>query len=187
MLRAPVVPVVPTTCCTCCTPIMPVAFRYEVMLSCWNETVPQRPTFSELQTKFDRMLSAEGNNPYIDFSINPNSLCYQVADVDEGDISDDHLQVAPPGANRRSIISGRARLGSELSANVSCSSSRQVSPASSIDLEKPGLAPPTPEKALTVNTGGSGRRPHSMVLPRARSPQRVDEDRLVWHRVYRPQ
>ena len=154
------------------------------MLSCWNEAVPQRPSFTNLQTKLDRLLSTEGSNPYIDFSINPNNLCYQVAD--ENDTANTHLNVAQPGANRRSILSGK--LGSDLSVNAShssCKSLLQDSPTSSVsaDMMKAGRASPTLEKPHASLLGGgiteSSRRPRSMMVLRGQSPsQKLDEDRL---------
>lgn len=152
------------------------------MLSCWNESVPNRPSFANLQTELDRLLSAEGSSQYIDFSINPNDLCYQVDD--ENDTLNNHLRVALPGANRRS-----SRLERELSPNISRSSSKsflQDSPTSSIgaDMMKSGSASPTLEKPQAMNPlsflseKDSGRRPRSMMLLRNQSPsQKLDEDR----------
>ena len=149
--------------------------RYELMLSCWNENVPQRPSFAKLQTTLDKMLEIEVNNPYIDFSINPNSLCYQVAD--ENEPANGLLQITQPGANKRN-----SRLGSGLSMNISRSSSKSLlpeSPTSSLG----GCTSPTLEKphgiAFEEEESGAGRRPRSMMLLRGRSPsqRKPDEDR----------
>lgn len=53
------------------------------MLSCWQEDVTKRPTFNVLKSKFDGILS-QGSQTYVDFSINPDKLCYTM----EGDESD---------------------------------------------------------------------------------------------------
>lgn len=156
------------------------------MLSCWNEVVPHRPSFANLQTKLDHILSAEGNNPYMDFSINPNSLCYQVAD--EMDMPNNLLHVTQSAAaNRRSVIS--SKLGSDLSVNTVHSSSKSIvqdSPASSMggsDIMK-GCASPTKPHATNplgfLEDEGSSRRPRSMMLLGRRSPtHNMDEDRLL--------
>lgn len=49
-------------------------YSYEIMLSCWNESVSKRPTFITLQSKFEHMLLSV-ENVYIDFSIDPEVLC----------------------------------------------------------------------------------------------------------------
>ena len=53
-----------------------VPCSYEVMLSCWHASVSERPTFTALQATFE-MLMSEGDNTYIDFSINPELQYYK--------------------------------------------------------------------------------------------------------------
>ena len=177
----------------------PPLLRYEIMLSCWTESVPQRPTFATLQKQLDHMLAAEGSNPYIDFSINPNSLCYQVADEMEpsanatttatatGDAAvEGHLLVARNAGRSTSSLSRTS------SADISRASSKKSlqqgnSPVSSVGSDlalKSGRASPTgfPEKphGLSAEESGDGgiQRPRSMMLLRGQSPSRKeDEDR----------
>ena len=47
------------------------------MLSCWHASVSERPTFTALQASFELMLMSEGDNAYIDFSINPELQYYK--------------------------------------------------------------------------------------------------------------
>ena len=47
------------------------------MLSCWHASVSERPTFAALQATFELMLMSEGDNAYIDFSINPELQYYK--------------------------------------------------------------------------------------------------------------
>ncbi len=53
------------------------------MLSCWKENVPDRPAFADLQEMFDSML--EQDNPYINFSIDPDKLYYNI-DAEENNL-----------------------------------------------------------------------------------------------------
>ncbi len=53
------------------------------MLSCWKENVPDQPSFADLQEMFDSMLAQD--NPYINFSIDPNKLYYNI-DAEENDL-----------------------------------------------------------------------------------------------------
>ena len=165
--------------------------RYEIMLSCWNEVVAKRPSFTDLQTSLDRMLAAQSDNTYIDFSINPTNLCYQVADeMTATPASNGLLHVMPRGSNRGSKVISRP---------VSCISGK-ISPTSSMHPLKdvpdshPG-APrkfartpsPTMEKPHMSNPASAGadgkdegRRPRSMMLLQGRSEERskvLDDDR----------
>lgn len=160
------------------------------MLSCWNETVPQRPSFASLQAKLDRMLSAEGSNPYIDFSINPNNLCYQVAD-DTDTPSNGFLHVQSSGNKRRSQLSSQH--GSDSSVNISMgqschSSSRSLCRTSSAAPKVRWTRTPSPtfEKPRAANPpgfAGEGRRPRSVMLLRSGggggggASQTADDDR----------
>ena len=150
--------------------------RYEIMLSCWNETVPQRPSFATLRAKLDQMLSAEGNNPYVDFSINPNNLCYQVAD--DADASPNGLLHALPSGNKRrsQISSKRSSVTSFHNISPSGSIGRSASPAPRVrwartpspKVEKPHAANP-----MCVE---EKERPRSMMLLRNTA---TDDDRLT--------
>ena len=48
------------------------------MIKCWDEQPQNRPSFTELRSKFDGMLTADNqDNSYIDFHcIDPTNLCY---------------------------------------------------------------------------------------------------------------
>ena len=132
------------------------------MLSCWHEGVAQRPSFSNLQTKLDCMLSVEGNSPYIDFNINPSDLCYQVADeINHGTGHPPNSLLVPSGDKRKSIVS--SRFGSQASSR---SSLHMESPNSSMcsQLGKSIQDSPTIERPRAMFQEGDGsRRPHSMV------------------------
>lgn len=153
------------------------------MLTCWNETVSLRPSFSDLQAKLDRMLSTEGNNPYIDFSINPNNLCYQVADESDAQ-SNGLLHIQPNGTKIRNQLSFRR--GSNTSVNISHSSSKnllQGSRSPSPSLRCARTPSPTMEKPHATNScfevEESSRRPRSMMLLRGRDmSQKTDDDRF---------
>ena len=57
--------------------------RYELMLHCWQEEPEERPSFSNLRSKFSAMLQAGSANPYIDLQVDEKAAYYQVKD-DEG-------------------------------------------------------------------------------------------------------
>ena len=47
------------------------------MLMCWNEQVQERPSFSDLRSKFDAMLLADKKDEYIDLhNIDQSKLYY---------------------------------------------------------------------------------------------------------------
>ena len=54
-----------------------MTFRYDIMLMCWNEEPWKRPTFTELRSRFDAMLLADGKEEYIDLRIDHSKLYYQ--------------------------------------------------------------------------------------------------------------
>ena len=135
------------------------------MLSCWHEGVAQRPSFSNLQSKLDRMLSAEGNSPYLDFNINPSDLCYQVADeINHGTGHPPNNLPLPSGDKRKSIIS-RSSLHMESPTSSMCSQLVHDSPT----IEKP--------HTYLLQEGDERRRPHSMMLLQRQTPAQVDDDR----------
>ena len=155
--------------------------RYEIMLSCWNEEVTKRPSFKDLQTTLDHLLAAESNNTYIDFSIDPENLCYQVAD-----------EVVPPSSNgllhtETRSSKQRSRFGSRPGSDAS----NKVTPSSSSNcLEDSQPSPPrryartpspTIEKPHVTNLGGESReesrRPRSMMLLWSSSATPADDDR----------
>ena len=48
------------------------------MLMCWNEQAQERPSFSDLRSKFEAMLLEDKNDEYIDFHrIDQSKLYYQ--------------------------------------------------------------------------------------------------------------
>ena len=54
--------------------------RYDIMLMCWNEQAQERPSFSDLRSKFDAMLLEEQKDEYIDFevhNVDQSKLSYQ--------------------------------------------------------------------------------------------------------------
>ena len=148
------------------------------MLSCWTEEPTKRLTFKELQTKFDSMLSAEGNNPYIDFSINPDKLCYTAEVDEEADLIPNNFSHVPsPAANRKSLQLSELRATRSGSTHSSSRSLLHDSPA------KSRSASPMSEKLHAVNLlsfhnaeKDDLQRPHSMVLPQNRDSE---EDRYV--------
>ena len=134
------------------------------MLSCWHEEATKRLSFSELQAKFDNMLSTQGNNPYIDFSINPEKLCYTLeADESEAPLTS-HLRL--PSA-RTEFPSD---LGIPSSRNTSCSSVKSLLQRMNDSARKSCSPLPTSEKLHASNAtslkveGRVTERPSSMTL-----------------------
>lgn len=68
---------------------------YEIMLSCWQVAVKERLTFTELQAKFELMLASDGDNAYIDFSIN-SEMQYYKAEQDEDKVASEKSHPLPP-------------------------------------------------------------------------------------------
>ena len=84
------------------------------MLSCWDASTDKRPTFLVLLSKFESLLSEEGN-PYIDFTIDPEMQCYneEEAESDEEDFSEDTASVFSGGDQRSSRISSGSQEGND--------------------------------------------------------------------------
>ena len=84
------------------------------MLSCWDASTDKRPTFLVLLSKFESLLSEEGN-PYIDFTINPEMQCYneEEAESDEEDFAEDTASVFSGGDQRSSRISAGSQEGND--------------------------------------------------------------------------
>lgn len=150
------------------------------MLSCWNEVASKRPSFLYLQMNLDRMLAAESNNAYIDFSINPENLCYQVADEVTSPTSDGlvraRLRDSRHGSRPLSMASNR--ISPSPSANLKESSASHAGPP-----QRFARTPsPTVEKPHASNSlgfgdeGKDGRRPHSMMLLQSRSGNAATDD-----------
>ena len=135
------------------------------MLMCWNEQPQKRPKFTELRSKFDAMLLAEGKDAYIDLRIDNDKPYYQLDTA--ATVAANGVRLSP-NPNRRSFVpstnSGiNSRSGSkECSPNplhtpnfspshksqASCCSSAHVSPRKS-DFGGRGL---------TLSTSSFGRQ-----------------------------
>lgn len=55
-------------------------FRYEIMLECWQEHPNDRPTFSQLRSKFSTLLLANVDDPYMILEVDDAKPYYQVAE-----------------------------------------------------------------------------------------------------------
>ena len=87
------------------------------MMECWNARSCDRPTFTQLRAVFDRMLSSQKDNPYIQFSINTSHPYYNLfptelisgADEDAEDSQElcccDEAVLAPGSVNERAPTS----------------------------------------------------------------------------------
>ena len=54
--------------------------RYEIMLECWQEHPGDRPTFSQLRTKFSTLLLANVDDPYMVLEVDDAKAYYNVAE-----------------------------------------------------------------------------------------------------------
>lgn len=80
-------------------------YSYEIMLSCWQVAVSDRPTFAALQAKFEQMLASECDNAYIDFSINPEMQYYkEEEEPDESKVTSESSDISPPDSIAESSI-----------------------------------------------------------------------------------
>jgi serine/threonine protein kinase len=61
---------------------------YDLMLHCWQEDPPDRPSFSQLRSQFSAMLQAGSAEEYIDLQINEEAPYYQMRDEDRRERSD---------------------------------------------------------------------------------------------------
>ena len=50
-------------------------FSYDIMLRCWNYEPDKRPTFEDLQSELDTMLSAEQRDQYIQINTVDEPYC----------------------------------------------------------------------------------------------------------------
>ena len=135
------------------------------MSSCWQEEVTKRPSFPELQAKFDNMLSAHGNNPYIDLSaINPDNLCYTV----EADESENSLNVLPskrlPSGLGRPLSSHMAHISTETLLQGSKNDSTEVLQRSCSPLATPLASEEKPHSSSPMLDKDVFIRPSSMIL-----------------------
>ena len=141
---------------------------YDIMLSCWQESPSQRPTFNSLKLKFNDILSSHGSNTYVDFCIDPNQLCYK--NEEDTDIPPAYKNLLHPamGNDRRSKANSPA--GSLEAVSIrKASASPQGSPR--LGNSRPnGLVAKSPsmEKLSTGNLQlpkrSGDRRPNSMML-----------------------
>lgn len=147
------------------------------MLSCWNEDVTKRPTFKDLQTTLDRMLAARSDNTYIDFSINPENLCYQVADEADPP-SDKFLRTESLSTKRRSKIGSRPDSGaSNIATPSACLKEASAAPKRFARTPSPTIEKPHATKPSDLSVEGEGRRPRSMMLLQGRSEAPAEDDR----------
>lgn len=152
------------------------------MLSCWNEDVTKRPSFKHLQTTLDRLLAAKSSNTYIDFSINPENLCYQVADEEGPSTRNNFLNAETRASKRRSRMSNRP--ASNASSNVSPSPSgtclEEISPPQPGATHRGARTPsPTMEKMLaskSLDVAEGSRRPRSMMLLQSNTATTTADD-----------
>ena len=149
------------------------------MLSCWHEEATKRPSFPELQAKFDNMLSTQGNNPYIDFSINPEKLCYTV-EADEPESSPSaHGNLRLPSVKKKSKTP--SGLGRPLSVNMIHSSQRKLLQGSATNSSQDLRKSCSPTFDVTAEVDGK-KRPSSMMLLQNHDSHhsgKEDEDRYV--------
>ncbi len=161
------------------------------MLSCWNEDVTKRPSFKDLQTNLDRLLAAESNSTYIDFSINPDNLCYQVAD--EIVPSPNGLLHTGPRSSKRisrvssrppSIASGKISPSSSVNHPQGMSASQRGGPPPRRFARTPSPTLQKPHAADSLGGGGDQRetrRPRSMMILKgnAEAAPSSEDDRYV--------
>lgn len=114
------------------------------MLACWNVDPNTRPTFSELKSKFDRMLRSDAEYIYF-LPVNSDNPCYQPENAPEG------LTITSPNTVR---ASSNANGGNRLSSYVQM----QMAPTANLV-----PASPTPGRS----SGQSSPGQHS---PRSTSP-----------------
>ena len=57
---------------------LPHNIRYEIMLECWQEYPNDRPTFSQLRTKFSTLLLANVDDPYMVLEVDDAKAYYTV-------------------------------------------------------------------------------------------------------------
>lgn len=132
------------------------------MLSCWHVSTCKRPTFATLQSKFEHMLSAEGN-VYIDFSINPE-MQYYTEEPGEVEATDD-LHLLPnttfhaESCQQLNELSNTSLNTSNSNLQESTLEDTQLKGFSIIN-DKPYAANP-----LQVLDEKDIPRPHSMLLP----------------------
>ena len=129
------------------------------MLSCWDASTDKRPTFLVLLSKFESLLSEEGN-PYIDFTINPEMQCYneEEAELDEWDFAEDTASVFSGGDQRSSRISAGSQEGNDPRV-VSLAGEESSPPHTLLKKEAPGShdidsSPNRYDKRYVVNPSG---------------------------------
>ena len=131
------------------------------MLMCWNEHPLQRPTFTELRSRFDSMLLADKNGDYIDLRIDQNKLYYQLVGASSS------MAGAPASSDDLKLKkqSSDTTLKSHGSQNEMEQRARSKSPAT-LDAPVPGLKSSCASCIDQTSTGDSQLRPQFLTLGR---------------------
>lgn len=156
---------------------IPFTYRYDIILSCWNEDVAKRPSFKDLQTSLNHFLVAKSGNFYVDFSINPQNSCYLQV-VDEAEPPFDRIFRTESHSSKRSKIGSKSSCSaSNIAAPLKEVSGlqtvgpRRYARTSSLSIEKTLVSNP-------LNLRKEGRRPRSTMLLQNRS-QALAEDHKI--------
>ena len=60
-------------------------FRYEIMLECWHEDPKDRPTFSQLRSKFSTLILANVDNPYMILEVDDAKAYYNITEEESSE------------------------------------------------------------------------------------------------------
>ncbi len=126
------------------------------------------------------MLSAQGKNLYLDFSINPDKPCYTAEEDEQNPTSNVFLRANIPtaGKHRSNQHSPSSSIASSVNHSMNGSdrgSYRQKSPSPSSALEKPHATNPL----LHLTEKGNYQRPNSMMMLPSRESKDREESRYV--------
>ena len=58
-------------------------YSYEIMLECWQEHPYDRPSFTQLRSKFSNLLMAATDDPYMVLEVDENKAIYTMGDEEE--------------------------------------------------------------------------------------------------------
>ena len=87
------------------------------MLACWNGEPHNRPTFTDLRSKFDAMLVAERKDAYIDLRIDNDKPYYRLDTMTTLVVNDAHS----PNQSRCSLLPTKGSVFSSRSGSKECS------------------------------------------------------------------